>query len=308
MIDPEGGLKLQLGVDGSRRNCSNRRNVNSVFGDYEDDTQSTWFEAKGKKKGKTKVGKFLKKVGKGAKKVVQKAKTLTLAPARGAMQALLRMNAFGMASDIKKIKDSASKGVKADKDRYDKIRNTWYKFGGNRTTFDKTIDLGSKVKAKKLKFGKKKGADGSDQYEIMVENQNFSVVGTAAAIASATPIIIAIIGAMGKKPSAMEDDGTLAELQNASKENEAQIAAALAEEAKLSPTEKSEIEKQEANLASEIQSELSSSNGEIKTSDLGKIASTPGAQKGGVPKWVWIAGGIAGVVLVTGVIVSIAKK
>ncbi len=114
-------------------------------------------------------------------KAFQMAKTATLSPIRVSYLGLLRINALGYASDLKKFKDT-------DPARYKKARDTWYKLGGNRTNFDEVVVKGSKEKP--VATFLKKGADGSDMYPTGVDE-------ILAMIATAAPAIAAIAKAVG---------------------------------------------------------------------------------------------------------------
>jgi hypothetical protein len=128
-------------------------------------------------------------------KIQSAVKTIGMAPMRAAFLGLLRINAFNIAYALKKQKDSKTAN-------WNTIRNTkWAKFGGNRTELDSVVDKGSKVKAPLgLKFKKTKGADGSDYLEVSGE--------TAALIASAAPIVVAIMSALGKNSDVQMDQAS----------------------------------------------------------------------------------------------------
>jgi len=160
---------------------------------------------------------FGQKVSAAVKSVTQKAKTLSLAPARAAFLGLLKLNVFGMASDLQPLNAEFQKrkagqaGYDSGKsDKYIKIRDLFYKWGGARGDFDKIIASGSKNKALL-------GADGDHLY----------VAGeTVAMITAATPLIVAVMNLLGKKPSGM-DAATEAKLKAEAAANQATIDAAL---------------------------------------------------------------------------------
>ncbi len=118
---------------------------------------------------------FLDKAGRTVKKTAKKighyTAELTLFPIRKGFQGLVAANAFGWATQMKKGMDNKSPS-------YSKIRDTWYKFGGNRRKFDDTVKFGAKNKILSNKF------DGEDL--------NFTGAEIAAAVAAATPLIIAV--------------------------------------------------------------------------------------------------------------------
>lgn len=173
-----------------------------------------------------------KKVGQAAKWVKNNAweliKSSALQPMRLAFESVIRMNVFGLASDMQDMKTK-------DKARYDNARNVWRKWGGNRPAFDKMVTQGSKVKGPqtKLKWFKVKSADGVDDtyyYPTGVEE-------SVAVVAASTPIITAIIGAMGKKPSGMDQQSANLIKQDAQSGNNAQITQTVDDNAQNIPSD-----------------------------------------------------------------------
>jgi hypothetical protein len=67
----------------------------------------------------------------------QKIKTATLVPVRGAVLGLVRLNVLALASLI-------NYSLKNDRKKYDEIALKWYNFGGNRTEFQRVVELGAK--------------------------------------------------------------------------------------------------------------------------------------------------------------------
>jgi hypothetical protein len=144
-------------------------------------------------------------------KALQLVKTGSLAPVRVAFLGLLRLNVFGMASDLMPCQAEWKKRLANQSydsnlsNRYINVRNLWYKYGGARGDFDDVVAAGSKMKALL-------GVDGQ-------EPDKLNAVGEVAAmIASATPLIVAVINMVGKKPSGM-DAATEAKLKSEAANN-----------------------------------------------------------------------------------------
>ena len=110
-------------------------------------------------------------IKKSIKKVVQGAKTLGLAVPRNAFLLLVKFNAFGFATKIKKL---------IDKKGFDGI-SFWMQLGGNRTDLTKAAEDGAKKKAV-LGATAKAGWEMTDELGEPVT--------IAAALASAAPIIL----------------------------------------------------------------------------------------------------------------------
>lgn len=89
--------------------------------------------------------------GSAANRGIQGAKTVTLAPARGAFLEMLNLNIWNLAKRVGDIKAS-------NPAKYESIKKWWYGLGGDRTKFDKAVETGkNKPKliekiAGKLKF------------------------------------------------------------------------------------------------------------------------------------------------------------
>jgi hypothetical protein len=109
-------------------------------------------------------------IKKSIKKVTQGTKTLGLAVPRNAFMLLVKFNAFGFATKIKKlIEKKGLEGVAF-----------WLKLGGNRTDLQKAADEGSK----------KKAVLGSAKANYQVYDSFGEPVTISAALASATPIVL----------------------------------------------------------------------------------------------------------------------
>jgi hypothetical protein len=277
---------LQMSVDGD---------VNSIYGHGDDaeymNSIGSFIKKTAKKVG-GKVKQAAKFTAKTAKKAVKLVKTGALAPVRGAFEAVVLLNGWGLASDLQKIKAAAADGKnKAAVDRWEKVKNVWLKMGGSRYTFSDFVTKGSKKKALKISFKKKKGADGSSFYYGVVKDPEYmNVVAIAASVATATPIILAVLKAMGKDPKDLEgmDPESITNLNEAGAEVESEINAsteALAKSGEIAKIEAAEAkgEKYEA--------------GDIVD---GKVVSAK------MPMWKWAA--IGGGVLVTIVGIALLLK
>lgn len=107
---------------------------------------------------------------KSVQKITQGAKTLGLAVPRNAFLLLIKFNAFGFASKIKKL---------IDKKGFDGI-GFWMQLGGNRTDLIKAADEGAK----------KKAVLGSAKADYMMADNLGEPVTIGTALASAAPIIM----------------------------------------------------------------------------------------------------------------------
>ena len=119
---------------------------------------------------------------------------------RGAFQGLLRLNIFGLATDLKALKDKGDKGDKSSKDKYEKARNEWYAIGGDRTVFDHTVQTGTQFKPLLHSMFK---ADG--------EYFNLAPAVVPAMITASAPILVATINIVGKNKNV--DDATYKQAQ-----------------------------------------------------------------------------------------------
>jgi hypothetical protein len=176
-----------------------------------------------------------------AAKAGQLFKTINLALPRSAFMSLMLVNLFGFASHLQKIKDDGEKGNKDAADRWTKVRNFWYKIGGNRAKFDKAIKTGSTHKAFLAKLSKKSGADGSIQQEMYFKKPDtdgfFGVVQVAAVAAwvgIATSVLSAIKGIAGK-PKEMDAESEAAIEAEAAANKAGFDSAAAAEAANATP-------------------------------------------------------------------------
>ena len=143
--------------------------------------------------------------------------SITLAPA---FLLLLRINFFGLATKLYQVKHSANP---ADVKRYNDARDIFAHWtGGNRNHFDDNVENGHNSPPFK---NWKVGFDGKDE-------QYFSFLpAVPAAIAAASPIVVAVINKVGK-PSGI-NDADLAELLK---------------EGKLTPAQEAEYEKELAGI------------------------------------------------------------
>lgn len=109
-------------------------------------------------------------IKKSIQKVAQGSKTLGLAVPRNAFLLLVKFNAFGFATNIKKL---------IDKKGMDGI-SFWMQLGGNRTDLTKAVDEGAK----------KKAVLGMAKADFDMTDQLGEPVTIAAALASAAPIVL----------------------------------------------------------------------------------------------------------------------
>lgn len=132
--------------------------------------------------------------------VDQKIKTVTLAPVRGAFLALVRINFFAIASrlypGLLPQAEAVAKGLTPSQwqgyyNSTQNVFNTWYKWGGNRTELKNVILAGKDVK---VIIGKKSDP-GIKGIGVVAEST------TAAIIAAATPLILAILPLLLKDPT-----------------------------------------------------------------------------------------------------------
>ncbi|MDD4970767.1 MAG: hypothetical protein PHT07_15175 [Paludibacter sp.] len=145
-----------------------------------------------------------------AEKAGQLFKTFNLALPRAAFLSLALINVFGFSKYLQNIKESGEKGNANDAARWKKVRDLWYKIGGNRAKFDSAIKSGSKKKAFLAKIKKFSNADGSliqEMYFKAPDEDGFFGPVTAAAVAAwvgiASGVIAAIKGIAGK-PAEMD--------------------------------------------------------------------------------------------------------
>lgn len=149
-------------------------------------------EGIGKKKGKGKIGKFIKK---GFKTF----KTVALAPARAPFILLVDVNFRGLA---RKLSEAREKNP-------DKYQEWWLKIGGNIDKLNKAVDKG---KDKKPFLGEKKGIKGIDN-EVYIGYIGVEPATTTAALTAAAGIIAsaaALFKALGignKKGEKNVDEG-----------------------------------------------------------------------------------------------------
>ena len=92
------------------------------------------------------------------KKLLQELKTFNLAPVRIAVLGLFAINLWGIASSIYAWKDK-------EPEKYNKVRDDWYKLGGNRDKFDKNVKKGGNKKPLRLFLKKNiiKSFDGEEE-------------------------------------------------------------------------------------------------------------------------------------------------
>jgi hypothetical protein len=133
----------------------------------------------------TNVKKAVQSIPATAKKIVQGAKTVSLAIPRNAFLLLVKVNAKGLATKLKKMKD------KNDSFQW------WFDFGGNRTDLKNAIDDGAK---KKAIFS---GVIEENQSRKFIDMSSpDSTIGEpvtiATALASASPILIKVYNELKK--------------------------------------------------------------------------------------------------------------
>jgi hypothetical protein len=145
------------------------------------------------------------------------ARTIGLAPSRGALLSLIRLNVFGLATDLKKEMD-------ANSSKWDTVRNKkWTKWGGNRTELEKTIKKGAKKKALRIKFWKNNTADGSLDGTWVGTSDYLNAAGEVAAfLTAAAGLLVPLLGTINKKldTDTQEEITKQAELQKEILENE----------------------------------------------------------------------------------------
>lgn len=126
-----------------------------------------------------KAGAQIKKVG---QKVIKTVAKVGLAPSRGSFMLLVRLNVFGLAKGLAKQwnKDSG------------KIKSFWKDLGGDENELKKVIATGSKMKVNGIgairSYYRKNGYIGVEPV----------TTATAAAVASATPIIVKVVDLLKK--------------------------------------------------------------------------------------------------------------
>jgi hypothetical protein len=132
-------------------------------------------------KSKQAVTRAVKAIPQTAKKVVQGAKTVGLAVPRNAFLGLVALNVRGFATSIKKLIDSGND------------LKFWVQFGGDRTELKKVVEAGAK---KKRIAGFEEDINAGEKLAVcgIIEPGMIGVepVSTASALASATPIIVAL--------------------------------------------------------------------------------------------------------------------
>ncbi len=112
--------------------------------------------------------------------VVDGAKTIGLAPGRGAFLLLLQFNVRGLASKLAKVNQ-------------DKLHNKWNDLGGNFTTLTEAINKG---KGKKAVFGTNQSIEGIGEPATI-----------ATAIVTAAPILVAILAFLkGENPELVDEE------------------------------------------------------------------------------------------------------
>lgn len=243
-------------------------------------------EAKAERKEERKKMTFGQKLWRGMK-------VMNLAPVRAAFMSLAAINIFGIASHLKGIKEQGEKGNADAKKKYEKVKEFWFKMGGDRHKFDNVVVKGGARKPFLAKVKKKKGADGSEEtvYLFGVDDnyqewQNVAGVDDAAIAAwvgLATSVIVAVKKIAGK-PKEMDTESE-ASLEQEASENEEEFNKGVAAE--------SESETPEA------------------LRDVGNTPGIPEAFKKvmtATPKWVLFA--IGGAVLIGGffLVRSLIKK
>ena len=141
--------------------------------------------------GKGKFRDKLKKAKKGLQKVGNAVKTATLAPARGAMLGLVRLNYRGSASRFNLLNSQGEKKL------YDK----WEKLGGKKDALQKAIDAGKSKKP--FVCGKKCRAQAGKNPQLPSDAQsdfvNFEPATSAALIGAGGTVLTATIGVVSSK-------------------------------------------------------------------------------------------------------------
>lgn len=133
-------------------------------------------------KAKATIKKAGQEIKKGAQKVVKVVAKVGLAPSRGSFMLLVRLNVFGLAKGLAKQwnKDSG------------KIKAFWKDLGGDENELKKVIATGSKMKVNGIgairSYYRKNGYIGVEPV----------TTATAAAVASATPIIVKVVDLLKK--------------------------------------------------------------------------------------------------------------
>jgi hypothetical protein len=192
-----------------------------------------------KKEAKAERKEERKKMGFG-KKLVRGFKVANLAPVRLAFMSLAAINIFGIASHLKKVKEAGEKGDAESKKKYDKVKEFWYKMGGDRRKFENMVIKGGARKPFLAKVKKKKGADGEDEtIYLFAGDENYNEVMNVAgvddaAIAAWIGLATAVIAGVKKiagKPKEMDAE-TEAAIESDASEGAAEFDAALAEEEK----------------------------------------------------------------------------
>lgn len=155
---------------------------------------------------KTNINKAVKSIPATAKKVTQGVKTVSLAVPRNAFLLLVRVNAKGLATKLKTLKDKGNDF------------KWWFDIGGNRTDLNKVIDLGANKKAIFAgvieENASRKFIDMSSLDATIGEPMTI-----ATALATASPILIKVYSEL--KKSGINVDDAVKTVQSANKGFEA---------------------------------------------------------------------------------------
>jgi hypothetical protein len=232
---------------------------------------------------------------------------------RGAYQGLLRLNLWGMATDLKALKDAAAKGDKAAEAKYKKAQNVWDSLGGIRSVFDHTVETGSHERI----IFKRHSADGTDE-----GYSNIAPAAIPAMLAAASTVVVKVIDVIGKNKNNSEafDPTTRGQLIRDAKENDQTIAqgqSQIESQYNSMPPEQQQAFIQNAvnanpNVSEEdVQALIQAKGGKVTLQDIKALSDSKGGQlgsKGGFPTWGWyVVGGVFAASLVT-VILLVTKK
>lgn len=140
------------------------------------------------------VKKAVKEIPKATEKLAQGTKTISLAPARVSFIGLVKLNGLSLASNLKTLYDKQGRAG----------LDFWEKLGGNRDELIKAFTEGSKKKAL-LSGIEEESASRNEIFEGYDADgvDTMGAVGIAAAVASATPILLQvknILDKLGIKP------------------------------------------------------------------------------------------------------------
>jgi hypothetical protein len=140
------------------------------------------------------VKKAVKEIPKATEKLAQGTKTISLAPARVSFVGLVKLNGLSLASNLKTLYDKQGRAG----------LDFWEKLGGNRDELIKAFTEGSKKKAL-LSGIQEESASRNEIFEGYDADgvDTMGAVGIAAAVASATPILLQvknIFAKLGIKP------------------------------------------------------------------------------------------------------------